>query len=59
MKKQYVIPTLLGVSILLANISTSLLPLQQQFASGAGNATGGTPASTTGEQQRKTTKLYF
>jgi hypothetical protein len=54
-----VIPTVLGVSILLATISTSLLPLQQQFPSGAGNATGGTLASTTGEQQRKSTKLYF
>jgi hypothetical protein len=63
MKKQYVVPTVLGVSILLAAISTSFIPMQQQFASGtlignkpanpAGapppdNMTGGPSANTTG-----------
>ncbi|MFL6432837.1 MAG: hypothetical protein ACJ71O_03765 [Nitrososphaeraceae archaeon] len=55
MKKQYAIPIILGVSILLAAISTSLLPLQQQFASGAGNTTGGPPANTTGGPPANTT----
>jgi hypothetical protein len=62
MKKQYVIPIVLGVSILLAAISTSFIPLQQQFASGTlsgnkaanpagappGNMTAGPAANTTG-----------
>ena len=50
MEKQYVIPVVLGASILLAAVSTSLLPLQ--FASGTtSNMTGGPSANTTGALQ--------
>jgi hypothetical protein len=67
MKKQYMIPIILGASILLAAISTSFLP--SQFATGTplankpanpagappGNMTGGPSANTTGGPSANTT----
>jgi hypothetical protein len=62
MEKRYVIPIMLGAGILMAAISTSLLPLQQQLAYGTvpalkkpANPAGAPPANTTGTLTANTT----